>query len=327
MLRLLDRYQVLIAFAVILTLLAAWHLKYLLVTLFGSYVLAASMLIPTEWITKRGVPRPGAILISYGGALLILASLLTLVIAPASNDIARFVGTLPTYLNQFTTMIERLGFGSIDTANLVTAIQTEIVRITTGFASAVSGLALALIVSIYLVSDWERIHKALSELAPKKQQSTLNCFFERSRHSIASWVRGQLILSFLIGALSYVGLLLLGIPFASVLAIFAALLEFIPVIGAVIAALPALIVAFSISPLEALFVLILYTAIQQVEGQLLAPLVMKRAVSLHPIVIIFAILVGFQVLGIVGALLAVPFFAVLWVAVSMWRSRAKSVPS
>ncbi|MBU4332000.1 AI-2E family transporter, partial [Patescibacteria group bacterium] len=123
---------------------------------------------------------------------------------------------------------------------------------------------------------------------------------------IGSWLRGQVILMIIIGILSYIGLLILGVRYALLLALFAGLMEIIPYIGPIFGAVPAVFIALTQSPIKGLLVIVLYLIIQQLENNLIVPKIMKRAVGLNPIVVILVILIGGKIAGIVGALIAVP---------------------
>lgn len=128
-------------------------------------------------------------------------------------------------------------------------------------------------------------------------------------------MNGQLILAGTIGALAAVGLYLLGVPYFYVLALAAALGEMIPVVGPILSAIPAILVAFTVSPKTALFVMIFFLVQQQFENHLLVPKVMERQVGVSAVTVIIALLIGGSVLGITGAILAVPSAAILQVLV------------
>ncbi len=132
---------------------------------------------------------------------------------------------------------------------------------------------------------------------------------------MGAWVRGQLFLSLVIGVLVYIGLFLLNVPYALTLAIAAGVLEVVPVIGPIVASIPGILLAFTISPVLALGVAVMYFVVQQLENHLIVPQVMGRAVGLNPLVVILAIAVGSRLLGIMGALLAVPLTVVLQIIV------------
>jgi predicted PurR-regulated permease PerM len=124
-------------------------------------------------------------------------------------------------------------------------------------------------------------------------------------------MRGQLALSFIIGGAAYLGLSILSVPYALPLAILAGIMEVVPVIGPIVSAIPAILIAYLISPFLALMVALIYFVIQQLENHLIVPQVMNKAVGLNPLVVILAIAIGGRLLGISGALLAVPITVVI----------------
>jgi len=132
---------------------------------------------------------------------------------------------------------------------------------------------------------------------------------------VSAWLNGQLILAGTIGASAAVGLYLLGVPYFYVLALTAAFGEMIPVVGPILAAVPAVLIALTVSPKTALFVMIFFIVQQQVENHLLVPKVMERQVGVTAVTVIVALLIGGALLGITGAILAVPSAAILQVLV------------
>jgi predicted PurR-regulated permease PerM len=152
----------------------------------------------------------------------------------------------------------------------------------------------------------DSIKRTTRSLVPKRYQDFVVQLINKIQRKIGKWLKGQLILSLIIGVLSYLGLLILGVKFALVLALIAAIGEFIPYIGPVISAIPAIFLAFVQSPIKALFVLILFIVIQQLENHLLVPKIMQKAVGLNPIISVVALLIGFEVGGVIGAVLAIP---------------------
>ena len=120
-------------------------------------------------------------------------------------------------------------------------------------------------------------------------------------------------MSLIIGALSYIALVILGVNYSLLLALFAGITEIIPYIGPVLGAVPAVIIAFTQGPIKGLFVVIVYVLIQQLENNFIVPKVMKKSVGLNPIIVIIVIMIGIKIAGIAGALLAVPFTAIIQV--------------
>ena len=142
--------------------------------------------------------------------------------------------------------------------------------------------------------------------------------FDRVKQRLGLWLRGQLLLGAVVAVLSYVGLLLLHVKFALVLALLAGVTELIPVIGPFIGAVPAVLVAASDHALLGLWVALLYVGIQQLENHLLVPRIMAEATGLNPIAVIVAILAAAKLAGIVGVLLAVPAAIIVKVLVDEW---------
>jgi len=137
--------------------------------------------------------------------------------------------------------------------------------------------------------------------------------------TLGSYVRGQVILSLIVGSASYVGLLLLGIPNALALAVIAALFEFIPYVGPFLGALPSILIGLTVSPLIGISVAGWYLLVQQVESNVLIPRIMQQSVGLNPLLVIIAIVGGGSLNGITGAILAIPIVGALQVIMRhMW---------
>jgi predicted PurR-regulated permease PerM len=148
--------------------------------------------------------------------------------------------------------------------------------------------------------------KLVWSVVPIRHQPYIMQLINRMQKKIGMWLRGQLILSLIIFALTYIGLLILGVKYALVLALIAGLTEFIPYLGPLLAAIPAVFLAFTQSPMLAVFVAVLYYVIQLTENNILVPKIMQKAVGLNPIVSIAVLLIGFQLAGVVGAILSIP---------------------
>jgi len=168
-----------------------------------------------------------------------------------------------------------------------------------------------LVISFYLTVQEKGVKRFIMSLTPAKHQSYLSSLIERIQRKMGGWLRGQLLLMLIVGILTYIALRLIGLKYALVLALIAGILEIVPYIGPIISAIPAVILGFVQSPFLALLVIILYILIQQIESQIIAPQVMRRAVGLNPIITIIAILIGAKLAGILGIILAVPITAAL----------------
>lgn len=176
-----------------------------------------------------------------------------------------------------------------------------------------------------MVVEESAIKKLVWSIAPEKHQPYIMQLINRMQKKIGLWLRGQLILSLVIFILTYTGLSILGVEYALVLALIAGLTEFVPYIGPMLGAIPAVFLAFTQSPTLALFVAGLYYIIQLVENNILVPKIMQKAVGLNPIVSISVLLIGFKVAGVVGAILSIPVATAISVFVQdLFDSKAKA---
>jgi predicted PurR-regulated permease PerM len=167
-----------------------------------------------------------------------------------------------------------------------------------------------LVVTIYMLFDREKMEHYVTSFFGERQDKVKG-LLRKIEDKLGAWLHGQLLLSVVVGTLVYVGLFLLGVEFALPLAIIAGLLEVVPIIGPIISAIPAVLIGLTVSPLFAALIGGLYLAVQQLENQIIVPQVMKRAVGLNPLFVILAVSVGGRLLGIAGALLAVPIAVVI----------------
>ena len=171
-----------------------------------------------------------------------------------------------------------------------------------------SGLIL-IVVSFYLASQENGIEHFLRMITPVRDEEYVVDLWARASAKIGRWLRGQLLLGLIVGALVYLALTILGIRYALSLGLLAVILELVPIIGPILAAIPAVFLGFLSSPLLGFIVALVYVAIQQLESHLLVPVVMQRTVGLNPLVVIISLLVGAKLGGILGMFLAVPLAA------------------
>jgi predicted PurR-regulated permease PerM len=163
--------------------------------------------------------------------------------------------------------------------------------------------------SYYLVLERPKLHRYFVRFFPNHDaEAKAESLVLAVEHQVGGWVRGQLLLMLVIGVMTYIGLMLLGVPYALPLAVIAGILELIPNLGPTIAAIPALIIGLTISPVIGLGTLIMSIIIQQLENNVIVPKIMKEATGTEPLVTILVLLVGFTLGGVAGAVLAMPLY-------------------
>jgi predicted PurR-regulated permease PerM len=182
-----------------------------------------------------------------------------------------------------------------------------------GFVGGVFGFLTILIVTFYLLVEADQLRRNALRLFPAGQRARAAVASDHITVKVSAWLGGQLLLGGIIGLTTWIGLWLLGVPFYYVLALIAGVGELIPVVGPILAAIPALAVAATVSWNTALLVLIFFVVQQQIENHVLVPKIMERQVGVSAVTVIIALLLGGNLLGIVGAILAVPTAAIVQV--------------
>ena len=182
-----------------------------------------------------------------------------------------------------------------------------------GVIGGVFGLITALVLAFYLLVDSSSLILVFLRLFPREKRPQVNDACRRVTSKISAWLGGQLLLAGIIGSTAALGLFLMGVPFFWVLALIAAIGEMIPIVGPILSAVPAIFVALSVSPTLALGVIVFFVAQQQLENHLLVPKIMQRQVGISPVFVIISLLIGGSLLGVMGAILAVPTAAILQV--------------
>lgn len=274
---------------------------------FVAFIFMSAFYPLVDKLVSFKVPRVLVVLLILILSIVFVAGILAIVLTPLIKQTIELSQSLGATLN---SLLATVGINESVIQQELGSFSSEAVNVTVNIFKNVISLVSILVVSVYMLLDREKIEDYGTSFFGSRQErakKTLRVIEEK----LGAWLRGQIALSFLIGFLVYIGLSLLKIESALPLAIIAAFLEVIPVIGPIIAAIPAILIALTISPVMAAVVAGLYLVIQQVEGHLVVPQVMKKAVGLNPLLVILAISIGGRLLGIGGALLAVPIAVVI----------------
>ncbi len=318
---------------VVLVLLSLWLLYFvrdIIAIIFVSIIVASALSPVVDKICRSKCPRVLAVIFVYLIILGIISAAVYFVVPPLIVQIKQLAELLPDYLKTFGNLLANIRSigntawlnASQETLNSVSnflgGFLQNIFNTTIGFFNGAAALAVIFILTLYLVLDENGVKKFFVSMFPIKQKTRLMTIGNKIGMKLGGWLRGQIILGVIVGVIVYVGLLLMHIPYALTLGIFAGVLEIIPIIGPIISAVPAILIAFTIAPTTALMVTIFYIIVQELENKLLVPKVMQYTVGLNPISIIIIILVGAKLMGILGMLLAVPVASVFYVILEEW---------
>jgi predicted PurR-regulated permease PerM len=312
-----------VAFTIVL-LVFLWLVKDVVALLFLAIIVATAVSPIAGWFEKKGIPRALSVLFIYLFGVLIIGFAIYLLLPPLAIELGALASQLPTYygnLAQFFANVQETtsGMGAAQSLQQFLGDTADnLANITSGFFSSllsvVGGLFAVIIIvalSFYLAITGDGVKKFLAAIAPKAYEEYVVQLWGRVEKKIGRWIRGQLLLGFIIGVITYIGLKLFGIPYALVLAVFAGILELLPFAGPIIAAVPAVILGFLQSPTLGIIMILFYALVQQLENNLIVPQVMRRAVGMHPVMVIVALLAGVKLGGLIGVLIAIPIAVVL----------------
>jgi predicted PurR-regulated permease PerM len=302
-------------FLVPIALWLAWFLRDIFALLFLVLIVVAALGPVIRFLENQGIPRAGAVALLYSFGVLILIGLFSLIIPPLVEQVRLFIAELPTIVSRVTPLYQLLTQSNAQQAlnsisnglgNVTQGVFAATIRVFGGVVSAVT----VVVLSFYLLVDAKKTGESLIMLVPRQYHRIVTDIILQTGDKLGSWLRGQLVLSLLIGSISFIGLLVLNVKFALTLGVLAGMLEIIPFLGPVIAGLIAAFVAYASGSWQlALVVLAFYTLLQQVENHVLVPKIMESAVGLSPVIVVIALAIGAQLGGITGAILAVPMAA------------------
>jgi predicted PurR-regulated permease PerM len=314
-----------------------YQLSDVLVILMFSIVVASAIGPFAGWFQSRGIPRVFAVLFLYlmvAAGIIIISSL---VLPSLATEVSQLTAYVPRIASDLAGTLDTVQQGAPQYLDFVGEIQ-NILETLSGYLQQFSQSSLNLavgafggivtfvavvVISFYLAVMKDGVDSFLQAVVPERYEEYVVGLWKRTEVKVGYWLQGQLLLALIIGLLSYVGLSLLDVRFALVLALIAMVLELVPVAGPILAAIPAITVAFIQSPVLGFWVFLLYVGIQQFESHVLTPLVMKKTVGLNPVVVILAILIGGKLAGIAGMILGIPV-AVIIVEILDDMARLKS---
>ncbi|MFQ5661935.1 MAG: AI-2E family transporter [Candidatus Paceibacteria bacterium] len=312
----------------VLLIVALFFLKDLVLIVMTAIVIASAIEPITKWFMFYRIPRIVSVLLVYVIVVLGLLSIFYFFVPPLLDEASNFLAFLPKYTNLFDLSGT---FGSTFLSNpesvvqsfslreTLLNIQSSFTNVSEGFIKSISvvfggalSFVLIIVFSFYFAVQETGIDDFLRVVTPVKHQNYILDLWKRSQFKIGRWMQGQLILALIVGVLVYIGLTVLDVRYALLLAVLAGVFELIPLFGAILAAIPGIVIAgvdggFTLGVLVAG----LYLIIQQFENHLIYPLVVTKVVGVPPLLVILALIVGAQFAGFLGIILSVPIAAIV----------------
>jgi predicted PurR-regulated permease PerM len=298
---------------------------------------------PVRWLARRGVRRSIAIIVVYVIALMLFLEFLNLTLTPLINEIVRLLRDLPGLAQQLQEQADRIS-EIYDRLAIPDAIRqwiesmiasitqggpsggpafdpTDLLPVLTGVTSVIGGLFAYVILPVwvfYILKDRVALTKQFDRSLPPAWRFDVWAVIRIVRRLFSQWVRAQLILGVTVGVFTFVGLLILSATvdpifgrYAILLSVTAGILELLPIIGPIISAIPAILLAATAGIEAVIAAFALYLIVQQVENNVLVPKIQGDAIELHPALVMFAIVIGGSLAGLLGAILALPVAAAI----------------
>lgn len=308
----LLKHQIIFALFIIAFGWLVIQIRDIIVSVFVSYIIMSAFLPYTKMLRRIGLPKIIAVFIPYIVVIIAIFLIIVPLIPFSISQGQQFVDKFPLYLTEtgktFGVKINVEQVESFVNSQMNTLGRNAFEVTTTVFGGFFSVLTV-FIISFYMLYYQGSFNKFVGGLFHPDDRPTVISTVDRINIKLGAWLRGQIVLSFTISVMSWIALTILNVPFALPLAVLAGLLEVVPTLGPIISAVPATIVAFTISPSLAISVIIAYVIIQLLENNILVPNIMRRAVGLNPVIVILGIVIGANLMGAAGALLAIPFIS------------------
>lgn len=314
--------------AIALGFVALYILRDIVLVVILSIVVASAIEPGTKWMVNKRVPRLLAVILMYLILIMGLLAVLYFLFLPILSETVDFLSSLPSYLGDLKVWnpLESSNIPGIDSlsenfslVDIVNQLDTTIASFSNGFFSTATSVfggilssVLVIVLSFYLSVEIDGVTNFLRIVIPAKHESYIIDLWKRSQKKIGLWMQGQIVLAIIVAILVFLGLTLLRVENALLLAAIAGIFEIIPLFGPILAAIPAIAIALVSNGVgSAMIVIGLYIIVQQFENQLIYPLVVRKIVGVPPIISILALIIGGKLAGFIGLVVSVPIAAAL----------------
>jgi len=311
---------------IILFFIFLYFLKDILFILLFAIIIASAVSPFSNWLDEKKFPRLLGIILLYLCFFIIGMFLLSLAIPFVSVEINELIKDLPTFIKSVSTSLEQAQetttsryfdflneiLNLLDSFSQYLAVSSQsVINFIIGIFGGIISFASIIVISFYLSYMKGGVEGFIKAIIPSQYEVSFLNIWRKAERKIGRWVQGQLLLALIVGLTVYVGLSLIGIKFALILGIAAMILELVPIVGPVLSAIPAILLAFTQGPSLGLWVILFYVAVQQLENHILVPLILGKTLGLNPVIVIVAILIGAKLAGILGMILSVPVAVIL----------------
>lgn len=297
--------------AFLLFLWFLFQIRNIIVLFFIGFILATAVGPLVRWGRRYKIPLPVIMFTVYLLILFVISFTVASLIPAVITQTRALAQNLPDYFARLDNMFNLQFSGDLSSSYLA-AIPSNLFKVAAGAFGNILNIFLVFFIAYYLVVERPHLHQYLAKVLDNHNgEQRAERLFLAVEKQVGGWIRGQLLLMLIIGIITYLALLGLGIPYALPLAVLAGLLEAVPNLGPTIAAVPAILMGLTISPVKALGALAMAVLIQQLENNFVVPKIMQSATGTKPLVTTLALLIGFTLGGVAGAILAMPIYLTL----------------
>jgi len=319
---------------VFLTFWLLYRLRDVLFLFFVAMVVGTAIRPAVDWLHRRGIPRATGIIILYVIIAGLVVGFIAMIVPLLADQITEISRTVPEYYTNFRNalidsnnrLLQNIGWRIPSQLTLLVHRDpnTEEVLDQVGqtllyinlILKGVLGTLVVFLLAYYWTQEGNLILRSVLRIMPPQRKKNIREFIQLAELKLGGYVRGQGLLCLAVGVTAFIAYLLIGLPYTLVLGIFAGVMEMIPVFGPGLGAVPALLVALSIDPSKALWVVIATVIIQLLENAILVPRIMRHSMGVNPIIVLLSLFAFGSVFGFVGALLALPLAAIIQLLVS-----------
>ena len=300
-----------------------YELRDIIMILLFAIIIASGVTPFANWLDKKRFPRLLGVALLYLSVFVLIAFVISLMVPFISAQINQLIQDLPNFINKVSDSLDKVQDSRY--VDLFSEAQ-NLLDSASGYLQAFSGsvfgfivnifgglvsFAAIIIISFYLSVMRNGVESFIRSVVPREYEGIVTRVWRRAETKVGKWLQGQMLLALIVGLAVYIVMSLMGIKFALLLGFLAMVLELVPHVGPVLAAIPAVVLGFSTSTTLGIWVIVAWILIQQIENHILVPLILGKSVGLHPVIVIVSLLIGAKLAGILGMVLAVPVAAVV----------------
>jgi len=273
-----------------------------------------------NFLKKRKIPRGLAVVVVYVGIFGLLTSVIYLIVPIFIAEIQDFLTSFPNYFEKISPMLKGLGLQAFNSLEeFLTALGGSLESMADNIFAALFSIfggvfttLFVIVTAIFLSLEEKGVERSLMLLFPKKYEAQVSNVWARCQKKVSGWFGARILACLFVGIASYIIFRISGVDYPFTLALFAGVFNFVPYIGPLLTGIVLFVLIFPTNQFKAIFIIIAFTAIQQVENSVLSPLLMKKFVGLPPALVLISMVVGGSVWGLMGAVLSIPLFGILF---------------